>query len=288
MTILIAILLAGATSSLYALSTSLQALEARREPASEALRASLLKRLVRRPLWLAGAAAGIVAWPLQAVALALASVAIVQPALGLGLIVLLVLGVRVLHERVGPREIGGAVMIAGGIAVIGWAAPAHTPGFTRGGEAAVVSALALAACAPYALRLVGRAGGLATSIAAGFGWAAVGLATALIDEALAGRHWLLAAAWGAGVAAASWSALLAEMTALQVWPATRSIPVVFGIEMVVPAALLPLLTGTRPGHTLSFAAALALACAGAAILGSSRAVARAAQPVPGASQSRQE
>jgi hypothetical protein len=33
--ILIAILLAGAASSLYALSTSLQALEARREPTSE-------------------------------------------------------------------------------------------------------------------------------------------------------------------------------------------------------------------------------------------------------------
>jgi drug/metabolite transporter (DMT)-like permease len=277
--ILIAVLLAGTTSSLYALSTSLQALEARREPASEALRASLLKKLVRRPLWLAGAAAGVVAWPLQAVALALASVAIVQPALGLGLIVLLVLGVRLLHERVGLREIGGAVMIAGAIAVIGWAAPAHTPGFTRTGEVGVVAALGIAAAVPYVLRVLGRPGGLATSIAAGFGWAAVGLATALIDEAIAHRHWPVALAWGAGVAAASWSSLLAEMTALQTWPATRSIPVVFGIEMVLPAALLPALAHARPGHVLSFGAALAVACAGAAVLGSSRAVARAAAPL---------
>jgi drug/metabolite transporter (DMT)-like permease len=277
--ILIAILLAGATSSLYALSTSLQALEARREPLSASLRSSLLKKLVRRPLWLAGTAAGLVAWPLQAVALALASVAIVQPALGLGLIVLLVLGVRLLHESVGPREIAGAALIAGGIAVIGWAAPAHTAGFTRGGEAAVVAALAIAAAAPYVLRLVGGAGGLATSVSSGFGWAAVGLATALIDEAIAQRHWLAALAWGAGVAAASWSSLLAEMTALQTWPATRSIPVVFGIEMVLPAALLPILTHTRPGHAVSFGASLAVACAGAAILGSSRAVARAAAPL---------
>jgi drug/metabolite transporter (DMT)-like permease len=279
--ILIAILLAGATSSLYALSTSLQALEARREPPSEALRASLLKRLVRRPLWLAGAAAGIVAWPLQAVALALASVAIVQPALGLGLIVLLVLGVRLLHESVGLREIGGAVLITAAIAVIGWAAPAHTPGFTRGGEIAAVAALVIAATAPYALRLLGRAGGLPTSISAGFGWAAVGIATALIDEAIADRHWLVALAWGAGVAIASWSSLLAEMTALQTWPATRSIPVVFGIEMVLPAALLPLLTHTSPAHAVAFGAALAVACAGAALLGSSRAVARAAAPLTG-------
>jgi hypothetical protein len=132
---------------------------------------------------------------------------------------------------------------------------------------------------PYALRLLGRAGGLATSISAGFGWAAVGLATAMIDAAVADRRWVVALAWGAGVAAASWSSLLAEMTALQSWPATRSIPVVFGIEMVLPAALLPLLTGTRPGHVVSFAAALAVACAGATVLGSSSAVARAAAPL---------
>jgi drug/metabolite transporter (DMT)-like permease len=277
--ILIAILLAGTASSLYALSTSLQALEARREPASEALRASLLKKLVRRPLWLAGAAAGVIAWPLQAVALALASVSIVQPALGLGLIVLLALGVRLLHELVGVREIAGAAMIAGAIAFIGWSAPAHTPGFTRGGEVSVVGGLALAAAVPYLLRLLDRAGGLATSISAGLGWAAVGLATALIDEAIAHRHWIVALAWGVGVAAASWSALLAEMTALQSWPATRSIPVVFGIEMVLPASLLPLLTQTWPGHVVSFGASLAVACAGAAVLGSSRAVARAAAPL---------
>jgi drug/metabolite transporter (DMT)-like permease len=277
--IFIAILLAGVTSSLYALSTSLQALEARREPTTDSLRASLLKKLVRRPLWLAGAAAGVVAWPLQAVALALASVSIVQPALGLGLIVLLVLGTRLLHERVGAREIVGAALIAGAIGVIGWAASAHTPGFTAGGKVAVIAALAVATAAPYALRVLGGAGGLATSVSAGFGWAAVGLATALIDAAIADRHWVVALAWGAGVALASWSSLLAEMTALQTWPATRSIPVVFGIEMVLPAALLPLLTQTSPAHLIPFGAALGVACAGAGLLGSSRVVARAAVPL---------
>src|SRR3954471_24710808 len=179
MRVFVAILLGGLTSAMYALSTSLQALEARETSAQEALRASLLETLVRRRLWVLGTVCGLVAWPLQAIALSLASVAIVQPALGLGLIVLLVLGVRLLHERVGLREIAGAVMITAAIAVIGWAAPAHTPGFTRGGQSAVVAAIALATAAPYALRVLGRAGGLATSIAAGFGWAVVGLATAL-------------------------------------------------------------------------------------------------------------
>src|SRR3954471_889134 len=160
MRVFVAILLGGLTSAMYALSTSLQALEARETSAQEALRASLLETLVRRRLWVLGTVCGLVAWPLQAIALSLASVSIVQPALGLGLIVLLVLGVRVLHERVGRREIGGAVMIAVAIAVIGWAAPAHTPAFTRAGEIGVVALLALAAAAPHGLRVLGRPGGL--------------------------------------------------------------------------------------------------------------------------------
>lgn len=276
---LIAVLLAAATASLYALSTSLQALEARRAPGEAALRASLLGKLVRRPLWLAGTAAGLLAWPMQAVALALASVALVQPALGLGLIVLLVLGVRVLDEHVGPREIGAGLAISAAVVVIGWTAPAHTGSFTHAGAWAVAVSLGLASVAPYALRAAGRAGGLATSIAAGFAWAALGLATALIDAALADRHWFAALAWGAGAALAGWSGLLAEMSALQVWPATRSIPVVFTIEMAVPAVAAPILTRTSPAHIVVFGLALAVACAAAALLGSSRAVGRAAAPL---------
>jgi drug/metabolite transporter (DMT)-like permease len=279
MRVFVAILLGGLTSSLYALSTSLQALEARRAPAETALRASLLEGLVRSRLWLAGTAAGLIAWPLQAIALSLASVAIVQPALGLGLIVLLALGTRLLHERIGVREIGGAAAIAGAIAVLGWAAPPETGSFTASGKVVVVALLVVAAVGPYLLRALGRADGLPTSVAAGVAWAAVGLATALIDAAIADRHWLVALAWGMGAAAAGWSGLLSEMTALQTWPATRSIPVVFGLEMSLPAALAPILTQTRPGHVAAFIVALVVALSGAVLLGSSRAVARAANPL---------
>jgi drug/metabolite transporter (DMT)-like permease len=276
---LLAVLLAAVTASLYALSTSLQALEARRSPGESALRATLLRRLVKRPLWLAGTAAGLVAWPMQAVALALASVALVQPALGLGLIVLLVLGVRILGEHVGPREIGAAFAITVAIAVLAWAAPSHTGSFTRGGTWSVAVALGVAGVAPYVLRALGHAGGLATSMAAGFAWAVLGLATALIDDAIADRRFLAALAWGAGAGLAGWSGLLAEMSALQAWAATRSIPVVFALEMALPAAVAPLLTRTQPAHVIAFVLALVVACAGAVLLGSSRAVAKAAVPL---------
>ncbi len=279
MRVFVAILLGGLTSTLYALSTSLQALVARREPTTTALRATLIGRLVRNKIWLLGTLCGVLAWPMQAIALSLASVAIVQPALGLGLIVLLVLGVRMLHEHVGPREIVGAAAITGAVIVLGWASAPETGSFTRGGQIAVVGLLAFSALAPYGLRVLGQAGGLATSISAGIGWAAVGLSTALIVGALADRHWLAILAWGAGTGAAAWSGLLSEMTALQSWPATRAIPVVFALEMSLPAALAPALTRTAPLHPVPFALALAVAVGGAALLGSSRAVARAANPL---------
>lgn len=279
MRVFVAILLGGLTSTMYALATTLQALEARRTPTASALRASLIESLVRRKLWLLGTACGLLAWPIQAVALSLASVAIVQPALGLGLIVLLVLGVRMLHERVGPREIAGALSITAAIAALGWAAPPETGAFTRAGQAVVVALLAVAALGPYALRALHRADGLPTSIAAGLGWAAVGLSTALIDDAIANRDVVGFLLWGAGTAAAAWSGLLSEMTALQTWPATRATPVVFGLEMALPAALAPLITKTSPSHTGVFVLALFVALGGAVLLGSSRAVARAAHPL---------
>jgi hypothetical protein len=271
-----AIALAAVAAALMALSTSLQAIEARDTPREEALRLDLLQRLVRRRRWLVGSAAGVVAWPLQAVALALGSIAVVQPAFGFGLVMLLILGVRLLHESVGRREIAGVVAIAAAVGVLGWAAPATTGSFTKAGTVVVVVWVAVAAAAPLALRALNWRNGLATSVAAGIGWAAVGLATALFDDGIADRRWVVAVAWGVGVGAASAGALLGEMTSLQCWPATRAVPVAFGIEMVAPAAAAPLLThhGPGPAGGAPFALALVVACAGAALLGGSRTVAR--------------
>jgi hypothetical protein len=167
----VAVLVAGFASSLYVLSTALQALEARKTSPLLALQTDLLAGLVRRRIWLAGAAMGLIAWPLQAVALALASVALVQPALGLGLIVLLAVGGRLLGERVGRREIIGVITIGSGLALVGWFAPSHTGVFTRRGSEILIGLLVVIVGAPYVLRVLGRAGGFATSLLAGLGWA---------------------------------------------------------------------------------------------------------------------
>src|SRR4051794_3890858 len=275
MRVVLAVFLAAATAALYALATSLQALEARRVPTTASLRASLIAKLLRRPLWLGGPAAGVLGWPLPPPALSVGSVALVQPAMGFGLVVLLVLGVTVLHEPVGLAELAGVGAVVAAVSVLGWAAPGETGDFTRVGRWVVAVMLVTTAAAPHALRVARAAGGLATSIAAGLGWAAVGLGTSLLDAALGGRSWLALLAWGAAVAAAAWGALLAEMTSLQTWPATRAIPVAFGLEMLLPAVLAPLLTHASPPHAVAFALALVLACAGTVLLGRSRAVAQA-------------
>lgn len=272
-----AVLLAAAASGLYALSSSVQALEARRTPPSTALRASLIARLVRQPLWLAGTAAGLVAWVLQAGALSLGSVALVQPSLGLGLVVLLLLAVAILGERVGERELGGVLAIAAAVALLGWAAPHATGRYTAAGAWVAGAGTVAFAAMPAILRRAGLAGGLATSVAAGLGFAWLGLATSFFDASFADRHWIATVLWGLGVVATSWGAVLAEMTSLQTWPATRAVPIAFGLEMIVPAVLDPILTVAAPPHPVAFAIALAVAGGGAFVLGSSPAVARAVE-----------
>jgi drug/metabolite transporter (DMT)-like permease len=276
----LAVFLAFAAASLYALSTALQALEARQVPSSSALRVSLLGALVRRRLWIVGGVAALAAWPVQLGALALGSIGLVQPALGFGLVVLLALGAVVLHEHVGRREVGGVAGIAVAVAVLAWSAPSETGAYTAWGTWVVGAGVVAVAPLPVVLRLTNRVGGLATSLGAGVGWAVVALATSLVDESLADRRWAWAVGWGAAVGIASWGALLAEMTALQAWPATRAIPIAFGLEMLLPPALSPLLTRAEVPHPAAFGAGLAVACAAAVLLGGSRAVARAAlQPL---------
>ena len=58
----------------------------------------------RRARWLLGTGLSILGWPLQVVALLLAPLVVVQPALAAGLLVLMFLGERMLGEHAGRRE----------------------------------------------------------------------------------------------------------------------------------------------------------------------------------------
>lgn len=257
---------------------ALQALEARRVPSSHALRAALLGTLLRRPLWLVGTALNIVAFGIQLVALSISSLAIVQPIFAVGLIVLAVIGVTKLGETLGRREYAGGALIILGLASLALVAPRHNHlplGWSFG--APMLAALGALVLLLAGMRSTGRIDGLAASCAAGLLYAWVGIGGTLLGEAFSRRDWALVAVWGASTIASSVLAVLAEMTALQTWPVTRSKPVVFVLQTIFPAFLAPFFAagGFGPLDGAPFVLSLVVVGGGSVVIASSRAVAKA-------------
>ena len=141
---------AFAASAAYNVAIALQAMEARDVPEEHGLRLSLLLRLLRRPRWLAGAALNFLGWPLQTVALLLAPLTLVQPCLAAGLLLLLAIGSRQLHEHVGRREVIAIGAIIVGVVVLAIASPHRSDGDAGAGTLVVVlGILGVLALLPY-------------------------------------------------------------------------------------------------------------------------------------------
>ena len=262
-------------STLYSLGIALQALDARETSHDEHLHPSLVMVLVRRTRWLLGTGMSILGFPLQLLALTLAPLVVVQPALAAGLLVLLFLGQRMLGEHAGRYEhFAMLAIVLGGIG-IGLAAPARTTHTTdRLTVTFVLVGLALASLLPYLLHAVARSPAAITMIGAGLGFGWSGVATKLASNDLTSGHIGLAAAWALSTAAASGVGVLSEMSALQSRPAIQVAPVVFVTQTAIPVVLAPLLFGesfaATPLGGIPLAASLALLIAGAALLAHSR------------------
>jgi drug/metabolite transporter (DMT)-like permease len=276
----------------------LQALEARAGPAAHARPLALLARLARRRKWLAGIALSVLGVGLQAAALLLAPLSIVQPALALGLVVLLLLAARVLGERVGRSEMAGAALIGAGVSVVALCAPdRRSDAGSAVAVAATMTVLGAVAVGPHLRRRSGPGLAVAATAAADV-WAAIGLKLAM--NALSRGRLVTALAWAAGCAGAAALALSAEMSALQRVAASRVGPVVLAAQVAVPVALAPLIAReswtATPGGGLALGAGVAAVTAGAAILGASAAVrdvllARGGEPLehdPGGVRKRRE
>ncbi len=271
------ILAAVGASMLYNTSIALQALEARGVGDRHSLRPSLLGKLLGNRRWLGATGLGLLGWPLEIIALLLAPLTVVQPALASGLILLLWLGATRLGERPGRREALAVGAIVIGLAGVAWAAPARTTGYA--GTAAILAALLLLAVpllAPYALRSRVRAIGLLPVISAGCGYAWTGIATKLLTDELVAGTLLLGAVWLASAAASEGLALLSEMSALQRRAATHVAPTMFAVQVLVPVALAPLIFGeswsSTPLGGLALAAFMAITVAGTMLLAGSRTV----------------
>ena len=262
---------AVAASTLYSLGIAIQALDAREAPHSEHLRIGLLWGLLQRARWLLGTGLSILGWPLQVIALLLAPLVVVQPALAAGLLTLLIAGERLLGERPGRYEFVavGAIVVG----VLGAALTAPPRSSTHGGDLTitlVLVALGVASLLPYMLRAFDRSVAEVTMIGAGlaFGWS--GVATKLASDDLSHHHYGVAAAWALSTAAASGVGVLSEMSALQARPAILVAPVVFVTQTVVPIVLAPMLLGESFAHTplggVPLSLALGVLVVGAAML----------------------
>ena len=275
--------LALAAACCYETGYALQAIEARKAPADKALKPSLMGHLLTRPLWVGATLLSLLGWPLQILALTHAPLTLVQPVLALGLLLLLVLGVRILGEHVGPREIGAVVLIIISVGVFAWAAPREVGEVERGaGLVVALSILAAVTLLPYAIGLLGRRTYpmllLVASAGAADGMAAF-VAKIVAQDASEGAL-LAVVAWAALVAAVVIVGVVSESTALQKFAATRVAPTVLVMQIVIPVVMAPLVGGESWSNTPLGGAVLVMALVavalGAGLLASSPAVAQLA------------
>lgn len=264
------------TAALYATAVSLQALEARKAPKEESLRASLLMRLLRRPVWVLGTSLAAAGWAAQVGALLLIPLTLVEPTLAVSLVFLLGFGVWLLREPVGAREAAAVVAVTAGLALLAWAAPARDPEHASGAMIAMALAIMAAiALAPFLLR-AGRPPTPLIAVGAGTAYAIDGLATKFFADDVSGHAWLWLILWGSLMVGAAAVGTLSEMSALQLRPATQVAPVVLALTTLVPVVLAPFLASEAwsgdPWVKAALVAAIVLVVGGAAILARSRSV----------------
>jgi hypothetical protein len=270
-------LLAVGAGLLYNGGVALQSLEARDTPADWAWTPTLISRLVRRRRWILGSVIGLLGWPLHGASLLLAPLAVVQPALALGLVLLLIVGAR-LGERVGIRDVVSVIALVIGVGVLAAIAPA--PHFGKGPSGWAFVAFAAFALAAATAALLARRRPLDVRVSAGMGglcFAASGMSTALAAAALhrgdtdAVVGWVLVTAVGGAVG------LIAEMSALQHFSASRVAPVELAVQIVLPVLLSPVI-GAGPigkgdvGVVVTLLAALVVTASAVMLLESSDAI----------------
>lgn len=113
----LAIVLALVGAVLFAFGTVLQQKGAMEEAGDENLGAGGLARLLRKPVWLLGVAIDGLGYACQAAALGVGTIVVVQPLLTLSVVFALPIGARFTGQRIGRREVVGAIVVVLGLVV---------------------------------------------------------------------------------------------------------------------------------------------------------------------------
>lgn len=115
---MIPVLLALAAALMFAVATVLQqkgTMADEDDDAAAALKPGFIVGLLERPVWLFGVGADLVGYGFQAAALGLGRLIVVQPLLVASIVFSLPLGARLTGQRIGRREIVGAVAVTIGL-----------------------------------------------------------------------------------------------------------------------------------------------------------------------------
>lgn len=263
---------AAAAGLLLSYGTVLQALDLRRSGAGDASKASVLGRLLRRPVWLAGTVIGYLAFPLQLLALAHAPLVLVQPVGTCGLLLMLAAGARMLNERVGLGDIAGVALMILGLGMLAWGSPDGVdPAVSTGALLGAATGLVAISSAPTLPRA--RFGGVALMICAGLGFAGANMAVKGFSEGIGAHDYLLAGVYLAVAAAGSTIGLLNQMAAFQRRRAVEVVPVTFALPNFLPALLAVLVLREHWASAVYSGAPFAVG--GALLLAGITAVARA-------------
>ena len=273
-------------SALFSAGLVLQATETRGVDSRYALHLSLIRQLLSRRRWVQGTAVTFLGYPFHVLALLLAPLTVVQPALAVGLLVLLFAGARTGGENVGPREVAGVVAILAGVTAMTLSAPARAAVETQTGPLlAALTVLAAVTLVPYALERLrgGCTPGLTTmaTFAAGTAYAFSGITTKLVSDDIADDRLAAAVGWLAATAVIGGLGFLGQVTALQRRSATKVGPVIYVIPVLVPVIVAPFVTGEEWGETplggVVLIASLIVVCVGTALVSGSSSVGRASE-----------
>ena len=162
-----------------------------------------LVQILRRPVWLAGAALMASGWILQAMALDRASLVIVQSLTALSLVIALPLGALLTDQHIGKRELAGAVLTMLGIIFF------ITAGQPQGGTnhpsaaswwtACLIIAVLVIALVTVGARFKGAARALTFGAAAGLGFGLQAAVTKTFVTEVGGGVLSLLSSWSVWV-----------------------------------------------------------------------------------------
>jgi len=235
------VFLAVVAAVVFGVGVAMQRHEATEADIGESLRPGLLLGLMRRPLWVAGFAAEIIAFGFQAAALRHGSLVLVQPILATPVVVALVVGVWWWGETVHRRDWFAVAAVIGGLAVFMVVSQpsSMSHGDTAAGNWGWMVGGMVFGCA-LAVAVGARSVGVARAATLGLAAGAADALMATLTKAFAGRldHGIAATvrSWTPwAVVVAGIAAVLLTQSAYQAGHPTVSLPIITVVDPVVSA-----------------------------------------------------